>query len=63
MTEFSSVAATMEKSRTAEELIQCESICSRHQAQCELKGYQQASYRYHGHKDADGKTCIWPKTV
>jgi hypothetical protein len=53
----------MEKARTAEELVQCDSICPKHDAQCELKGYQQASYRFHGHKDADGKMCIWPKTV
>jgi hypothetical protein len=54
---------TTEKARTAEELVQCDSICPKHDAQRELKGYQQASYRFHGRKDADGKICIWPKTV
>jgi len=53
----------MEKPRTTEELLQCNSICSKHDERCELKAYQQASYRYHGHKDADGKMCIWLKTV
>jgi hypothetical protein len=60
---FDRLVTNMEKARTAEELVQCDSICPKHDAQCELKGYQQASYRFHGHKDADGKMCIWPKTV
>jgi hypothetical protein len=52
----------MEKDRTEDEMLQCTAIWLKHETRCELKMYQEASYRYHGYKDANGIMCIWPKT-
>ncbi len=46
---------------TEEQMSQCGSMCPKHNLTCELRKYQQASFRYHGHKQPDGRMCIWPK--